>query len=171
MHTPIPSEPLVEQLLQHLAVEEQLLGQALELAAEHHETLKSGNFAPLKTYQPRQEELAEALRTAADRREAAAILLGRALGLPAEGLTLAKLAARLGEPEADRIAAVRGRLSRLTAKLGEFQKRNANLIRHLRSFFRSVLSALTKTSDVPVRYGASGACLTPAYGASIKTRG
>jgi hypothetical protein len=163
--------PLTTSFLQHLDAEEQLLHDALAVAVDLYTALRKGDLAPLKSAQPRQEQLALDLRSGADRREAAANRLARALGFPPEGLTLSSLAKRLGEPAATRILAARERLSTITAQLTDFQQRNANLIHHLRSYFRSVLSALTKTSDVPVRYGSSGARLTPGFGAAIQARG
>jgi hypothetical protein len=171
MHPHPQLNPLTASFLQHLDTEEQLLRDALTVAADLYASLRKGDLAPIKITQPRQEQLAAALRMGSDRREAAAIRLAQALGLPPEGLTLSVLAKHLGEPVSTRILAARERLSAITKQLMDFQQRNANLIHHLRSYFRSVLSALTKTSDVPVRYGSSGARLTPGFGAAIKARG
>jgi FlgN protein len=171
MHSHQKSTPLTNSFLQRLDVEERLLNDALTVASDLYETLRKGDLAPVKLAQPRQEELAAALRSAAAEREAASIRLARSLGMPTESLTLAKLANRLGEPQAAGILAVRDRLSALTTRLADFQQRNANLIHHLRSYFRSVLSALTKTEDVPIRYGSSGVCLNRGFGAAIRARG
>ncbi len=148
-----------------------MLQQALEVASELYQSLRKGDLATVKIAQPRQEELALALRAASDRREAATLRLAALLGLPAQGTNLSSIANRLGAPLAAQILAVRERLTRITTQLLDFQQRNANLIHHLRSYFRSVLSALTKTADVPVRYGSSGARLSPGFGAAIQARG
>lgn len=171
MHPHPQLSPLTASFLQQLDAEEQLLNEALAVATDIYSALRQGKLAPIKDTQPRQEQLASALKLGANRREVAAMRLGRALGLSPEGLTLTSLANRLDESAANRILKARERLSSLTAQLTDFQQRNANLIHHLRSYFRSVLSALTKTSDIPVRYGSSGARLTPGFGAAIQARG
>jgi hypothetical protein len=162
---------LTTSFLQQLDAEEQLLHEALAIAQDLYAALRQGDLAPIKSKRPEQEKLAAALRVASDHREAAAVRLGQALGLKPEQLTLSALAKKLGDPHTTRISAARDRLSTITSQLAEFQQRNANLIHYLRSYFRGVLSALTKTSDVPVRYGSSGTCLTPAFGSAIKARG
>lgn len=164
-------ESLTTTFLQRLDAEEQLLRQALETTAELYEALRRGNIAAVKAAQPRQEQLAAGLSETATRREAAANDLGIALGLAPKGLTLAAIADKLEDETAGRVRSTRDRLIRITQQLQDFQLKNANLIRHLRSYFRSVLCALTKAGDVPVRYGATGARLNPAYGAAIKARG
>src|SRR5580658_1589820 len=114
MHSHQNSTPLTNSFLQRLDVEERLLNVALTVAADLYATLRKGDLAPIKLAQPQQEELAAALRAAAAEREAASIRLARSLGMPTAGLTLAKLAERLGEPQATGILAVRDRFSALT---------------------------------------------------------
>jgi hypothetical protein len=166
-----PPNPLLASFLQRLDVEERLLNQALALTADLYTTLRKGQLANIALTQPQLEEAATALRKAASDREIATARLARSFGLPTEGLTLAKLATRLGESEASGILAQRERLTVLSAKLADCQQQNANLIHHLRSYFRSVLSSITKTTDIPIRYSASGACLGPWYGAAMYARG
>jgi FlgN protein len=163
--------PLTASFLQRLDVEERLLNEALTLTADLYATLRKGELANIKLTQPRLEELAATLRKAARDREIVTAQLARSLGLKTEGLTLAILATRLGEPQASAILAQRERLTDLSAKLANYQERNANLIHHLRSYFRSVLSSLTKTTDIPIRYSARGECLGPWYGAAMYARG
>jgi len=171
MHQQQQLNLLLRSFLQRLNAEEELLHAALRVASDLYTALRNGGLASIKDLQPRQDQLATELRSAADRREAEKTRLGRMLGLEPERLTLSLLAKQLGEPWSTDILAARDRLSEITTQLSEFQQRNANLVHHLRSYFRSVLSALTRTAEAPIRYGASGACLTPTFGAAIKARG
>ncbi len=148
-----------------------MLRAAVSITANLYESLRTGDLATVKLAQPKQVELAAALSAASNRREAAAARLARTLGLPAENLTLSRLAASLGSEQAAALREARDRLTAIATELGKFQQRNANLVHHLRSYFRNVLSALTNAADVPVRYGASGARLNPGFGAAIQARG
>jgi hypothetical protein len=132
--------------------------------------LRRGDLAAVVATQPAQESLAAALRDAGTARLAAAGELAADLGLPPDGLTLATLAARLPEPWAAELREVRNRLSAVVAEIAAVQGRNANLIAHLRSYFRDTLIALTAAGS-PVRYGPSGVRLSPAAGRAIQARG
>src|SRR5580698_1372755 len=102
-----PYNPLTALFLQRLDVEERLLVEALALTAELYATLRKGELTSIQLTQPRLEEAAAALRTAARDRETATVRLARSLGLSTEGLTLAALASRLGEPQASGVLAQR----------------------------------------------------------------
>jgi hypothetical protein len=88
--------------------------------------------------------------------------------LPGEP-TLTALVAKLPETAAD-LRAARDRLRALAADLAASQDRNANLIVHLRSYFRGVLSGLA-APDAPARYGPSGGRLEPATAIAIQAHG
>lgn len=163
-----PLEALIPSFLAQLFAEEELLQTARNVSAELFAVLRKGDLAAIEPALPRQDELSVALRAACENRESAAIQLACALDLPTQHLTLTRLAGRLGPPHAAALLAARKRLTALAAELAEFQRRNANLIHYLRSYFRGVLAALTKTAEVPVRYGASGVRLNPFGGASLR---
>jgi hypothetical protein len=171
MKSPRQLDPLTVSFLQHLDTEEGLLQESHSLAASLYDTLRQGQLATIKELQPRLAQLAVSLRATASKRETDGRDLCLVLNIPPEQFTLSKLAERIGEPHASRLLAARERLDQLTTQIADLQHRNANLIQHLRSYFRSVLSALTKTTDYPIRYGASGTCLNPGFGAAIQARG
>lgn len=169
MPTALPSR-LPELFLDRLRVEERLLREAADSLAEVHSALRRGDLASVGAARTRQESLAAALREATIAREDAAARLAAAVGLPAAGLTLSALAARLPEPLAGELQATRDRLTALTTELADRQRRNANLVGYLRSYFRSVLTALTAPGG-PTRYGPAGACLPAAAGPALQARG
>lgn len=135
-----------------------------------YEALRCGDLAAAEALRSRQEVLAVSLHAAGmDRTEAAEQLAG-ALGLTANRLTLSLLADHLPEPAASELRGLRERLRDAAGDLAALQRRNANLIGRLRSYFRDVLADLT-AADAPVRYGPSGARLAPAGGAAIQANG
>lgn len=164
-----PHSPLADTLLRHLGREEALLRTALAGVTAVAEALRRGDLVAAFDASA-QQALATELRDAANERSAAAIALAREVGLSGESLTLAALAASLPEQHAAELLAARERLTTLTAEMAAIQARNANLITHLRSFFRGVLSELT-APDAPLRYGPSGSRLEPATGAAVQARG
>ena len=164
-----PYCPSVDTLLRHLEREEALLRAALAGVTAVSEALRRGDLASAFDASA-QQALATDLREAAAERAAAAMALGREFGLSGEAVTLANLAAKLSEHYATELLAARERLTALTAEIAAIQARNANLITHLRSFFRGVLSELT-APDAPLRYGPSGSRLEPATGAAVQARG
>lgn len=159
-----------ETLLARLRVEEGLLREALANAADVYAGLRGGDLRRVAAGVPRQEQQADELRAAAAVRAAAAADLAAAVGLPADGLTLADLAARLDGPAAAELLAARDQLRQLSAELISYQQGNANLVGHLRQYFRGVLAGLT-AGDGPVRYGPSGSRVDPGTGLAILARG
>ena len=159
-----------DTLLARVRLEEGLLRDALANAADVYAGLRAGDLARVSAGVPRQEQQADALRAAAAARAAAATELAAAVGLPSDGLTLSALAERLGEPAASDLLAFRDQLRQLSAELISYQQGNANLIGHLRQYFRGVLSGLTG-GDAPARYGPSGSRLEPVTGLAVLTRG
>jgi hypothetical protein len=117
-----------------------------------------------------QQQLAVAIRTAGEMRDASAAALAGALGLSRSSATLTRFAEVLGEPQTTAITAIRDRLRAATSDFAKIQTRNANLLAHLRSYFRDALADFT-ANDAPVRYGPSGSRLLPASGAAITARG
>ncbi len=173
-----PPSPLADTLIRHLGREEALLRTALANVTAIHAALRCGDLATALGIST--QALAAELREAADDRSAAATALARevarlsesgsaCLALDSESratgevktVTLTALAANLPEPHAAELLATRVRLAAVTAELAEVQARNANLITHLRSYFRGVLSELT-APEAPLRYGPSGSRLEPA---------
>jgi hypothetical protein len=122
---------------------------------EVHAALRQGDLAAALALSTQQQAQADAFRATAQARATAATALASELGLSGEELTLSAIAARLPETLAADVRAVQSRLRTVTTELTAIQTRNANLLAHLRSFFRGVLSDLT-IPDAPQRYGPSG---------------
>jgi hypothetical protein len=167
-HPPLPA--LTAALLTHLDHEEALLRDAHTNVTGLHAALCRGDLAGGRAICAGQPALAAALRAAAEARATASAQLARELGLSGNGITLAALAARLPEELAAGLLAARTRLTALAADLSIIQARNANLLVHLRSFFRGVLSGLT-AADAPPRYGPSGRRLEFFTGSAVQGRG
>jgi hypothetical protein len=163
MHHP-PHPKHARTFLQQLAREESLLRDALANVTVLHGALRRGALAESLTYSTEQAALGVALREAADARTASALELAREVGLTGEDLTLSALAAKLPESLAAEVRDARARLAGVTAELSAVHTDNANLIGHLRSFFRGVLSGLA-TPGAPQRYGPSGGRVESAGGA------
>ncbi len=164
-----PSSPSAAELLDHLTEEECLLREMLDGLLRLNAALRSGAPAAIAAATEHTDLLAASAAERAEARRAAAERLARAAGLPPEGVTLAALAAALPD-DADALYAVRDRLSAQTAEVRAAERRNANLVRHLRSYFSGVLAVLT-AADAPTRYGPTGANLAPALGGSLQARG
>lgn len=164
-----PHPSLADTLLRQLGREESLLRTALAGLTDVYEALRRGDLAGAFSASA-QPVFASELREAADARADAAFALAREIGLSGEGLTLSALAARLPDPAAAELLAARDRLTPLAAEIAAVQARNANLITHLRSYFRGVLSDVM-APGAPLRYGPSGSRLEPATGAAVQTRG
>ena len=160
---------LAGPFLRCLRAEEELLAESRTVADVVYAALRGGDLAAVTAAVSRQQALADAMAEAGTARTAAAVALAHSVGLPDNGLTLNLLAANVPAPFAADVLAARERLTALTAELGALQTRNANLLGHLRSFFRGVLSDLAP-ADAPARYGPSGGRLTPPGGA-LQTRG
>jgi hypothetical protein len=122
--------------------------------------LRGGDMSAVVAAQPELEALADRLRDASTARTPAAEALAAAVGLPVAGLNLSALAARLPDPLATELRAARDGLSAAARDLADIQRRNANLARHLRSYFRGVLSAFA-APDRPSRYGPAGTMVAP----------
>ena len=170
MHSHHPHQQLLAPFLRHLGSEEALLRDALAGATEVHAALRRGDLAGALAATARQAATGTALGDAAAVRTASATALARELGISADAPTLAALAAKLPDPLAVVVRAARDRLAAVAADLTAVQARNANLVGHLRSFFRGVLSELT-APGAPLRYGPSGGRLEPATGAAVQARG
>jgi hypothetical protein len=155
---------LTQILLNCLANEERLVREAAESLKQLHEQLRSGK-PPVA-----QESLVQSLANSSAERNRAATALAAEVGLPAKGLKLAALAERLAPSEAADLLVARDSLAAAASDLTAAHRRTANLAHYLRSYFQGVLAALT-TADGPVRYGPSGARLSPASGVAIYTRG
>lgn len=170
MHSYHPQQPLANTLLRCLGSEEALLRNALAGVTEIHTALRRGDLAAALALSTEQQAQGEAFHDAAKARSDAATALGRELGMAGEELTLSAFAAKLPETLAVDVRAARDRLAAVTAELTAIQTRNANLLNHLRSFFRGVLSDLT-VPDAPQRYGPSGGRLETATGTAVQGRG
>ena len=156
---PVP-EPPSAALLEHLRAEEALLGRALAVLTDLHAAVRGGDLSAIEAARPQLDAITAATTARRAERDAVAAEVAAAVGLPPEHVTLSALADCLPEPAAGGLRAARDRLARLAAELTACQRRNANLISYLRSFFRGALSG---TADPPARYGRSGAAI-PAPG-------
>lgn len=170
MHTLLPPSPPVETFLQRLGAEEQFLNLALEKALEIYAALRRGDLKGVAALGAEQEQLAAALRAASAQRLEAAAELAPDLNSTSEPLTLSRLAETLPEPDGEAVRVARERLAALAEEFTRIQTRNANLLGHLRSFFRDVLADLTPDAE-PLRYGPTGNWLAPAPGAPLPRRG
>jgi hypothetical protein len=170
MHPHPPPHPSLAQFLRQLAREEALLRDALANVVEVNEALRRGDAAAALVASERPESIAAAQREAAEARAASAAALARELRLDGESLTLSRIAANLPEVQAAEVLTARDRLAAVARELAAVQTRNANLLEHLRSFYRGVLSGVTGL-DAPRRYGPSGGPLDPSAGGAIRTQG
>jgi hypothetical protein len=165
MHSSHPQQSLANNLLNQLASEEALLRSALAGSNEIFAALRRGDLTAALAFSAEQQTHADALHEAAKPRAEAANALACDLGLTGEELTLTTLAAKLPSALAGEMLAARDRLRAVTAELNSIQARNANLLGHLRSFFRGVLTDLT-IPTAPQRYGPSGSRVESATGAA-----
>jgi hypothetical protein len=155
MH-PHDSLPLLtEALVQLLAREETLLREGLANAAAMYEALRRGDVPAALAAARQQGPLAASLASATSARAAHAAVLDGTLLLDGKEPTLTLLADQLPEPQATSLRDIRTRLLVVTSELSVIQARNANLLSHLRLFFRGVLAGILPP-DVPLRYGPSG---------------
>jgi hypothetical protein len=134
-----------------------------------HAALRAGNLSAARDLTDKQNKNAVAIYTAGTARTKEAAALAASLGLPA-GLPLLALAEKVAAELSTELRAARERLTKLTSELEAIQTRNANLLAHLRSFFRGVLSDLTG-DDTPARYGPSGQWLTASPSGILPVRG
>jgi uncharacterized protein YaaW (UPF0174 family) len=160
----------VTKLLQHLAIEEQLLQKALKQLSYLHEVLLRGDLQALVAAQPTGEELAAELRQLQSERQVVIEQVCIAVGIASHQVTLSQLATHLSEPWAEQLRVMRMGLSQLVKKIAALQGRNANIIAHLRSFICGIMSTLTGV-DSPVRYGPSGVRLPAVTGQAIQASG
>lgn len=163
--TPNPSPA---ELLDHLADEERLLAESLAGLLKLTAALRSGDPVAIADATDGADLLAAAAADRATARQLAADELAQAVGLPA-GATLAALAAALPGHAAALLDA-RARLAGLAAEVRAAERRNANLVRHLRSYFRGVMAVLT-AADAPTRYGRTGANVAPPPAGTLLARG
>lgn len=150
-----PLLTLADTFLQSLAHEESLLRDALANVTALHAALRCGEAAESLKLSTQQETLGFSLREAAAARTESARELACEVGLSSEDVTLSALAAKLPEAPAAEVHAARSRLAAIADEIAATHTQNANLVTHLRSFFRGVLSGLT-APDAPKRYGRSG---------------
>ncbi|VTR96394.1 flagellar biosynthesis protein : : FlgN [Gemmata massiliana] len=167
---PQPLSIITETFLQHLRVEEQFLAEVLAKANDVYAALRAGDMRAANAVTPQLTADAAGLRAASAQRAVVAADLARALGLPVQDLKLTLLVENLPDPLRADVDAARARLTAATAELAAVQTRNANLLAHLRSFFRDVLADLT-ADDTPARYGPSGNWLAPSAGSALLTPG
>ncbi len=162
MHT---LHPLTSALLNHLAREEAVLRDALACGNDVFAALRRGDLPGALATGAKYEAAGVSLHDAAPPRAAAAAALARELGLSAQGVTLAALAAALPDPFAADLRAARARLTAGATELAAVQARNANLIGHLRSYFRGVLADLG--TETPSRYGPTGVRVEPGAAGAV----
>jgi FlgN protein len=161
---------LTESFLRHLGFEETLLGEARANVTELYAALRRGDLNTALNLSMQQEALGAALRDAATARQASVEMIARELGWNADLFTLTALASQLPDSLAAEVTGARERLTALATELADAHARNANLLGHLRSYFRGVLSGLT-APDAPARYGPSGGRLESPTGVAIQAHG
>lgn len=145
----MPHDP--SRLSAVLILEEKLLTIAI---MQHHvllETIRSGNLNQLHELNREMDSLATRVRAASEERAAA-------LALFEPGMTLEQLAAKLPEPWCSEFRSARARLADLVDQFQASQRRAANLVASVRSYFQGVLSGFTEAGGTP-RYGRTGARL------------
>lgn len=170
MHLHQSLQSLADTFLQHLGREESLLRDALTHVNSVYEALRRGDLVVAENCAAQIQPVVAELHETATIRATSATALAREVGLTDEELTLSVLAANLPDSLASELRVARERLTAVTAELTAIHTRNANLIGHLRSYFRGVLSSLT-APNAPQRYGRSGDRLTPTLGGAIRTQG
>ncbi len=165
--------PLTEQLLLSLRHEEHLLLQARCALAEIHRALRASDLPAVFRAQHQHQSLQQELTEIAHTREEAAFALATFLDLPAKGISISLLSTKLSPANSAPLVSLRDRLQTLTGEILELQRRNANLLNSLRSYFRSVLSGLTDEGDSngTGRYGPSGVRLGNAVGSGLLAHG
>lgn len=169
MPVPPSPRPLVQALLAHLQREESVLQSTRQTAMRLYTALRKGNLPEVESLRPEYEQAAAGLKAQAADRETAATALAGVLGLPATA-SLTELAGPLSPPLAEAVLAARDRLRGLTRQVEQFQSANANLISHLRSYFRGVLDGLADEPPPP-RYGPTGAAVTGPVAPAIHASG
>ena len=168
MPSPSP-RPLVQALLARLLAEEELLRAARQTVMRLYTTLRKGDLPAVEALWPEHERLAAELTGRAAERETAAVALAAELRLP-PAATLTELAEPLSPPLAEAIHGARDRLRALTRQVEQFQSANANLIAHLRSYFRGVLNGLAADPPSP-RYGPTGSAVAGPVAAALTASG
>lgn len=143
-------------LVDRLAAEEAVLRDTLGALSELHAAVRRADHPAIAAARPRQERLLTLAAERAAARSTAAAELAVAVGLSPAGVTLSALADRLPEPAAAGLRAARDRLAALAAEISSSQRRNANLVCYLRSYFRG---ALTGSAGLPARYGRDGSAV------------
>jgi hypothetical protein len=93
------------------------------------------------------------------------------MNLEPAGLTLRKLAARVGGPDGERLGRERERLWRLGAEVERLNAGNAALARHGLDFTRNLLAVLTGGTPGGDGYGPDGAPRAAGWGSMLRVRG
>ncbi len=172
MHLPPTPElrSAAESLLEQLRLDEDLLTAMRTSVQSLHAALRRGDLPALSGFHAHQERLATEMQFRAKEREATSAILASMVGLPRAGASLRDIGERLPAKDAALLSAQRDRLHESAQIIAQFQCANANLIAHLRSYFRGVLSTLA-IEGTPVRYGPSGSRVIGALGAAIHATG
>ncbi len=138
-------------------------------ANEVYAALRGGNSASIATAQVKLTNFAVSLQQVEDERAVSTTVIAHLLGLSNDRPSLAELVQKLSGPESAQLNSIRNQLATATAEFQAAQHRNANLIHHLRCYFRDVLSALM-AADRPDRYGPTGSRLASTV-AGVHNRG
>jgi FlgN protein len=159
----------VQALLAQLQAEEEVVRAGRQVVMRLYTTLRKGDLPAVEALWPEHEQLAADLKGRAAIRELAAVALAAALDLPPTA-TLTELAAPLSPPLAEAVLGARQRLRALTRQVEQFQSANANLISHLRCYFRGVLNGLAADPPSP-RYGPTGTAVSGPVAAALTASG
>ena len=163
-------QPFVRSLVSHLYDEERLLLAVIQATESLQATLRHGDVASFREVQANQADSATQLATIAAARSTVMLPLAEHFKIPHNRLTLRILAEKLSPPESDDLRILHGRLLVAATSLKRVQAQTANLLVHLRSYFRNVLSTLA-VSEATERYGPTGSRLGTGSGMAIQACG
>lgn len=157
--------------LAHMEHEEAMLAGTLESLREVRSALLDGDLGALKQALDQQAHTARAAEELRRRRVTARAEWAAAIGVPANAVTLAALAARLPADTAERLDRCRARLKQMAAEVEQLNRGNAALVRHSLEFLHEFFVSVTGGEHVGDRYRPSGALERTACGTLFEGRG
>jgi len=162
--------PFVRTLVAHLWDEERLILVVIQATESLVDAMRHGDADTFREAQVIQAEFAVQLATASAACCKAMTPIAAQLSIPAGQLTLRILAEKLSPADSYELRLVQTKLNTAAQALRRVQYQTANLLIHLRSYFRNVLSTLA-VSETTERYGRSGSLLGTGSGSAIQACG
>lgn len=162
--------PFVRSLVAHLWDEERLIQVVIEATDSLVDAMRNGDANTFREAQNIQAKLSVQLATASAECAQALSTIAARLGITEGKLTLRELGEKLSPADSYELCLVQARLSIAAQTLKRVQSQAANLLMHLRSYFRNVFSTLAM-SDTTERYGRSGSLLGAGAGSAIQACG